>query len=115
MNMLSSDSQAVLVRDKIDTTDDVYIAWTKDESISLKEYLNHAISMNWIDTSKLDLNDKYSSSEEMIRASSLTSEIPFAPSEQIRNASSLSRNRQAPRVRLTSVPSHASLKCLNMK
>lgn len=65
VNMLSSDSQAVLVRDKIDTTDDVYIAWTKDESISLKEYLNHAISMNWIDTSKLDLNDKYSSSEEI--------------------------------------------------
>lgn len=65
VSMLGSDNKGILVRDKIDTSDQTYIAWTTDENISLKEYLTHAISMNWIDTSKLDLSDKYSDSEEI--------------------------------------------------
>lgn len=65
VSLLSSDLCKVLDKDKIDTKDSTYIAWTKDETISLKEYLNYAISMNWIDTSRLDLLNKYSDSEEI--------------------------------------------------
>ncbi len=35
----------------IDKTDATYLAWTRDESISLKEYLTYAASKNWIDVS----------------------------------------------------------------
>jgi len=65
VSLLSSDNHGVLVRDAIDTTDPMYIAWTRDETISLKEYLNYAISMNWIDTTKLDLDVQYSDSDEI--------------------------------------------------
>ena len=34
-----------------------YIAWAKDETISLKEYLEYAISMNWVDVSGLGCED----------------------------------------------------------
>lgn len=65
VSMLMSDNHGVLIRDEIDTTDATYIAWTKDETISLKEYLNYAISMNWVDTTKLDLEVQYSDSDEI--------------------------------------------------
>ncbi len=65
VTMLSSDNHGVLMRDVIDTTDATYIAWTRDEDISLKEYLNYAISKNWVDTSKLDLDVQYSDSDEI--------------------------------------------------
>lgn len=65
VSMLMSDNHSVLIRDEIDTTDATYIAWTKDETISLKEYLNYAISMNWVDTTKLDLEVQYSDSDEI--------------------------------------------------
>ncbi len=65
VSLLMSDNHGILIRDEIDTTDATYIAWTKDETISLKEYLNYAISMNWIDTTKLDLEVQYSDSDEI--------------------------------------------------
>lgn len=65
VTLLSSDNHGVLIRDTIDTSDPTYIAWTKDETISLKEYLTYAISMNWIDTTKLDLEVQYSDSDEI--------------------------------------------------
>lgn len=65
VSLLSSDNHGVLIKDQIDTSDATYIAWTKDETISLKEYLNYAISMNWIDTTKLDLEVQYSDSDEI--------------------------------------------------
>ncbi len=59
----------VLNKDAIDTNDDTYNAWTKDESISLYTYLNYAISKNWIDTSKLQdympSQGKYSDASEI--------------------------------------------------
>lgn len=58
----------ILVSDSIDTNDEVYIQWTKDETISLNKYLNYAISKNWIDTSKLAdyvSEEKYSDSAEI--------------------------------------------------
>ena len=65
VSLLSSDNHGVLIREEIDTTDPTYIAWTKDETISLKEYLNYAISMNWVDTTKLNLDVQYSDSDEI--------------------------------------------------
>ncbi|MCR5254370.1 MAG: penicillin-binding protein [Acetatifactor sp.] len=55
----------IIDSDKVDTSDPTYIAWTTDEVISLCEYLNYCISMNWIDVTKLKLDDKYSDSSEI--------------------------------------------------
>lgn len=51
-NLLTSDTK-VLLKDKIDKEDTVYLQWENDESISLYTYLNHCISKGWIDTSLL--------------------------------------------------------------
>lgn len=67
INVLQQDT-GILVSDKIDTNDEVYKQWAKDETISLNQYLNYAISKNWIDTSKLSeyiSDEKYSDSEEI--------------------------------------------------
>lgn len=55
----------IIMRSKVDTADETYIAWTKEEVISLNEYLNYCIAMNWIDVTKLDLESQYSDSEEI--------------------------------------------------
>ncbi len=65
VTMLKSDNNGILNKSVINTEDPIYVAWTIDENISLKEFLTYAISQNWIDTSKLDLNQKYSDSEEI--------------------------------------------------
>ena len=65
VSMLASESKGILVNDAIDTTDSIYQAWKTDESISLAEYLNHAIAMNWIDVTKISLDSKYASSDEI--------------------------------------------------
>ena len=54
----------IIIKDKIDTNDKIYKAW-KAEKINLYESLNHAIAQNWIDVSRLDLDDKYSDSAEI--------------------------------------------------
>ncbi len=53
-----------LLTDQMDTTDETYIAYKTNETISLSEFLRYALSQNWIDVSLLDLNDKYTSAEE---------------------------------------------------
>lgn len=55
----------VIVQSEIDKEDEVYIAWTKDEVISLNEYLNYVIAKNWVDVSKLDIVSQYSDSQEI--------------------------------------------------
>ncbi len=65
VTMLASQSHGILLEDAIDTTDATYQAWRTDETISLAEYLNHAIAMNWIDVTKVGLDSKYASSEEI--------------------------------------------------
>ncbi len=62
--MLSSSNNGVLVDSEINKTDDVYLAW-KDETISLKEYLEYAIAENWIDISKFQLETQYSDSAQI--------------------------------------------------
>lgn len=48
-----------------DSSDPMYNAWHKEESISLKEYLEYAISMNWINVSKIAPDTPYLDSEEI--------------------------------------------------
>lgn len=55
----------IIMDSAVDREDETYIAWTKDEVISLNEYLNYAISKNWIDVSKLEINSQYSDSVEI--------------------------------------------------
>lgn len=57
----------IIMSDIVDRNDETYIAWTKDEVISLNEYLNYAIAQNWIDVSKLDIDSRYSDSVEIYR------------------------------------------------
>lgn len=62
-SMLSE--KGIILDSEVDTSDAVYIAWKKDETISLAEYIEYAVSMNWVDVSKLELSGKYSDSEEI--------------------------------------------------
>ncbi|CUX50525.1 penicillin-binding transpeptidase domain-containing protein [Clostridium sp. C105KSO13] len=67
IDVLQNDT-GILMKDTIDTSDKTYQQWTKDETISLHQYLNYAISQNWVDTSKLSdyvSAEKYSDSEEI--------------------------------------------------
>ena len=43
----------ILIDTEINTTDKNYTNWREDNTISAYQYLNYAISMNWIDSSKL--------------------------------------------------------------
>lgn len=58
-------NQGVIMTEVLDKTDPTQIAWAEDEVISLNEYLKYCISKNWIDVSKLELDDKYSDSTEI--------------------------------------------------
>lgn len=55
----------VILTSAVDSNDATQKAWAVEEVISLNEYLHYCISMNWIDVSKLELNDKYSDSAEI--------------------------------------------------
>lgn len=57
--------KGIIMKEAVDKEDATYIAWATEEVISLAEYLKYCISMNWIDVSKLDLDDKYSDSTEI--------------------------------------------------
>ncbi len=68
-NKLSASSYGlnIIPKNNIDTSNEVYINWMKDKT-SLREILLEAIVNNWVDISKLDLVDTYSSSEEIYDA-----------------------------------------------
>ena len=51
-----------------DSADPMYKAWHTEESISLKTYLEYAISMNWINVSKVAKDTPYLDSEEIYNA-----------------------------------------------
>lgn len=68
VNMLSSSNYGLIMNDKIDTTDETYINWKINETIGIREYLNYAISMQWIDISKLEILDEYADSTEIYDA-----------------------------------------------
>lgn len=51
-----------------DSADPMYTAWHTDESISLRTYLEYAISKNWINVSKIAPDTPYLDSEEIFEA-----------------------------------------------
>ncbi|MCR5756103.1 MAG: penicillin-binding protein, partial [Acetatifactor sp.] len=55
----------IIISDAVDANDATQKAWATDEVISLGEYLQYCIAQNWIDVSKLELNEKYSDSTEI--------------------------------------------------
>ena len=59
--------RGVLLSDKIDKTDETYLAWTKDETTSLKAYLEHCIHAGWIDYNIFQTEEEYSDSSEIYR------------------------------------------------
>ena len=59
---LSGETVGIVKRDSIDTNSDAYLAWKSDE-ISLRDYLYAGIADNWIDTTQLDIGNKYSNAD----------------------------------------------------
>lgn len=57
----------IIDRSKVDTSDDTYVAWTIDEVISIRDYLNYVISVGWVDVTELNLDSKYSDSEAIYK------------------------------------------------
>lgn len=49
----------------VDNKDETYINWTREEIISIREYLEYAIAQNWIDVTCLDIEDTYADSSEV--------------------------------------------------
>ena len=70
---LLRDTLGIISKNAIDTSDETYLAWNQDKSISLKDYLTYAASQNWIDISKISTNGDYLDSDEVYQA--LTSYI----------------------------------------
>ena len=83
-DLLTSKTE-IIMKDKIDTNDETYKAWKTDESISLKEYLNYAISKNWIDTSVIQdyvsSDEKYSNAGELYQG--ILNVYPTHPSQYV--------------------------------
>ncbi|MCR5324758.1 MAG: hypothetical protein K6E85_15990 [Lachnospiraceae bacterium] len=57
-------SQKVLLKSQIDEKDSVYVKYTEDK-ISLSEFLQYAIDMQWIDLSMLGIGSDYNTNEEV--------------------------------------------------
>ena len=54
--------EGILNKDAIDKSDSVYQTWTKEETISLQEYLTYAAGQNWIDISGIYRDGDYGDS-----------------------------------------------------
>lgn len=69
-DVLTADN--ILMQEEIDTSDTIYKQWKQDETINIYNYLNYAISQNWIDSSKLqnyiEGDTKYSDASEVYQA-----------------------------------------------
>lgn len=61
---LSEPAVGIVKRENIDTNSEAYLAWKNDE-ISLRDYLYAGISDNWIDTTPLGIESKYSSADDI--------------------------------------------------
>ncbi|WP_026651184.1 penicillin-binding transpeptidase domain-containing protein [Butyrivibrio proteoclasticus] len=58
-------SDGIIDSSLVDKQNEKYIAWTTDETISLAEYIRFTISENWVDVSKLSIDNQYADSEEI--------------------------------------------------
>ncbi len=65
ITMLSDNK--ILNTEAIDTQDEVYDNW-RSQTISLGEYLQHAVAMEWIDITGFETDSKYSDSLEIYEA-----------------------------------------------
>ncbi|HUM82527.1 MAG TPA: penicillin-binding transpeptidase domain-containing protein [Lachnospiraceae bacterium] len=65
VNDLLMSNTGILSSSAIDKTDSTYLAWTRDESISLQQYLTYAASKNWIDISAFATDNTYLDSSEI--------------------------------------------------
>lgn len=59
------ENNKVILTDEIDKDDATYLSWKVDENISLSTYLRYLISQGWIDIAKLNIETKYSDSDEI--------------------------------------------------
>ena len=66
-DMLMEDT-GILKEDAIDKADETYLAWTREETISLQEFLTYAASQNWVDISGFTEEDTYLDSHEVYEA-----------------------------------------------
>lgn len=58
-------SEGILVSENVDREDPVYISWTTDETISMYDFLTYAISMGWVDVTRLEIEGKYTDSDSV--------------------------------------------------
>ncbi len=59
------EKKGVLKTDSYDKNDATYIAWKTEETISMREFLEYAISMYWVDITKIEVDSQYSDSAEV--------------------------------------------------
>ncbi len=64
---LSADEAGVVLRDAIDTGSGEYAAW-REGQMSLHDYLYYGIANNWIDTTKLNIESRYSNADDVFTA-----------------------------------------------
>ena len=64
VSMLESSSTEVITSDSIDEKDETYAAWVQG-NVSLKDFLNAAISNGWVDISRIEETGGYSDSDEI--------------------------------------------------
>lgn len=64
---LSNDEKGIIIKASQDATSPECQAW-KDNNISLRDYLYYGIASNWIDTTKLDIQSKYSNADDVFEA-----------------------------------------------
>ncbi len=65
---LLTDTLGVLSADAIDKTDETYLAYMNEGTISLRQYLTYAASQNWIDISEAAPEGDYLDSTEVYQA-----------------------------------------------
>lgn len=72
INTFLTSKTGIILEDEIDTSDETYIAYTSDGSINLYEYLNYAISQNWINSAKVkeytETDSNYSDRNEIYQS-----------------------------------------------
>ncbi|MGL5437474.1 MAG: penicillin-binding transpeptidase domain-containing protein [Lachnospiraceae bacterium] len=63
---LSDPTVGIIKRDSIDVNSKEYLAWRNGE-ISLRDYIYSGIADNWIDTTRLDIQNKYSNADDIYK------------------------------------------------
>lgn len=66
-SFLSDESVGIILKKSINTNSEEYLAWKNDTS-SLRDFIYSGIANNWIDTSKLDIGNKYSNADDTFQA-----------------------------------------------